>query len=40
MDIESGASTGWIATNWLEDTLLHKYGPIVYDEVVSSREAF
>ena len=32
MDIESGASTGWIATNWLEDTLLHKYGPILYDE--------
>ena len=32
MDIESGASTGWIATNWLEDTILHKYGPQVYDE--------
>ena len=32
MDIESGASTGWIATNWLEDTILHKYGPSVYDE--------
>ena len=32
MDIESGASTGWIATNWLEDTLLHKYGPVVYDK--------
>ncbi len=31
MDIESGASTGWIATNWLEDTILHKYGPSVYD---------
>src|SRR6056300_1636891 len=32
MDIESGASTGWIATNWLEDTILHKFGPSVYDE--------
>ena len=31
LDIESGASTGWIATNWLEDTILHKYGPEVYD---------
>ena len=31
LDIESGASTGWIATNWLEDTILHKYGPDVYD---------
>ena len=27
MDIESGASTGWIATNWLEDLILHEYGP-------------
>ncbi|MDB2326900.1 extracellular solute-binding protein [Candidatus Actinomarina sp.] len=32
MDIESGASTGWIATNWLEDIILHEYGPSVYDE--------
>ena len=31
LDIESGASTGWIATNWLEDTILHKFGPDVYD---------
>lgn len=31
LDIESGASTGWIATNWLEDIILHKYGPEVYD---------
>ena len=26
------ASTGWIQTNWLEDILLTKYGPEVYDE--------
>ena len=32
MDIESGASTGWIATNWLEDLILHEHGPSVYDE--------
>ena len=32
MDIESGASTGWIATNWLEDIILHEYGPAVYDD--------
>jgi len=32
MDIESGASTGWIATNWLEDMILHNYGPVVYDD--------
>ena len=31
MDIESGASTGWIASNWLEDIILHEYGPNVYD---------
>ena len=32
MDIESGASTGWIATNWLEDLILHDYGPDIYDD--------
>ena len=31
LDSESGASTGWIATNWLEDLILHEYGPDVYD---------
>ena len=29
---ESGASTGWIQTNWMEDLLLTTYGPEVYDE--------
>ncbi len=29
---ESAASTGWVQTNWMEDVLLTKYGPIVYDE--------
>jgi len=29
---ESSSSTGWIQTNWLEDILLTKYGPEVYDQ--------
>ena len=29
---ESGASTGWIQTNWLEDILLTKYGGDTYDQ--------
>ena len=29
---ESSASTGWIQTNWLEDILLTKYGPLIYDD--------
>ena len=32
LDIESGASTGWIATNWLEDLILHQQGPEIYDQ--------
>ena len=28
---ESSASTGWIQTNWLEDIILTKYGPEIYD---------
>ena len=29
---ESSASTGWVQTNWMEDVLLTKYGPEVYDK--------
>jgi len=29
---ESSSSTGWVQTNWMEDVLLTKYGPKVYDE--------
>ena len=29
---ESSASTGWVQTNWMEDVLLTKYGPEIYDE--------
>jgi len=32
LDIESGASTGWIATNWLEDLILSEYGIEIYDK--------
>ena len=28
---ESSASTGWIQTNWLEDIILSKNGPEIYD---------
>ncbi len=31
LDIESGASTGWIATNWLEDLIISEYGLETYD---------
>ena len=31
LDIESGASTGWIATNWLEDLIISEYGLEAYD---------
>ncbi len=29
---ESSAATGWIQTNWMEDILLTKYGPSIYDD--------
>ena len=29
---ESAYSSGWIQTKWLEDVLLTKYGPTVYDD--------
>jgi alpha-glucoside transport system substrate-binding protein len=32
LDIESGGSTGWVATNWLEDLLIHHYGTEIYDK--------
>jgi len=37
LDIESGASTGWIATNWLEDIILNNYGVEVYDQWSSQK---
>ncbi|MFI5915262.1 ABC transporter substrate-binding protein [Dactylosporangium sp. NPDC051541] len=38
--IESGGSTGWPATDWLEDTLLRTAGPAVYDQWVEHRIPF
>ncbi|GAA2383751.1 ABC transporter substrate-binding protein [Dactylosporangium salmoneum] len=38
--IESGGSTGWPVTDWLEDTLLRTAGPSVYDDWVGHRIAF
>lgn len=33
--IESGAATGWPATDWLEDTMLRTAGPETYDKWVA-----
>jgi alpha-glucoside transport system substrate-binding protein len=30
--IESGEATGWPATDWMEEVMLRKYGPDVYDQ--------
>jgi len=30
--IESGDATGWPATDWMEEVMLRKYGPDVYDQ--------
>lgn len=30
--IESGAATGWPATDWMEDVMLREHGPEVYDQ--------
>jgi alpha-glucoside transport system substrate-binding protein len=34
--IESGAATGWPLTDWMEDLMLRKWGPDVYDQWVSN----
>jgi alpha-glucoside transport system substrate-binding protein len=33
--IESGEATGWTFTDWMEDIMLRKYGPDVYDQWVA-----
>jgi alpha-glucoside transport system substrate-binding protein len=38
--IESGASTGWPATDWLEDMVLRTSGPAVYDQWVAHEISF
>ncbi|MEO9010106.1 MAG: carbohydrate ABC transporter substrate-binding protein [Nakamurella sp.] len=38
--IESGAATGWPATDWLEEIVLRSAGPDVYDQWVSGKVKF
>jgi alpha-glucoside transport system substrate-binding protein len=38
--IESGAATGWVLTDWMEDLMLRKWGPDVYDQWVSNELPF
>ena len=33
--IESGDATGWPVTDWMEEVMLRKYGPDVYDQWTS-----
>jgi alpha-glucoside transport system substrate-binding protein len=33
--IESGDATGWPATDWMEEVMLRKYGPDVYDQWIA-----
>jgi len=38
--IESGAATGWVGTDWIEDILLRTAGPEVYDQWVTHEIPF
>ena len=38
--IEAGGATGWVATDWVEDLLLRRSGPDVYDRWVAGEIAF
>ncbi len=38
--VESGAATGWTATDWLEEVVLRQAGPDVYDKWVSHEVKF
>lgn len=38
--IESGTATGWPATDWLEEVVLRKYGPDVYDQWIAHEIPF
>jgi len=38
--VESGAGTGWAATDWLEEVVLRQAGPDVYDQWVSHQVKF
>jgi alpha-glucoside transport system substrate-binding protein len=38
--MESGAATGWVGTDWMEDIMLRTAGPEVYDQWVNHEIAF
>jgi alpha-glucoside transport system substrate-binding protein len=38
--IESGAATGWVGTDWIEDILLRTAGPEIYDQWVQHEIPF
>jgi alpha-glucoside transport system substrate-binding protein len=38
--IESGAATGWVFTDWVEDLVLRRHGPAVYDQWVAGEVRF
>lgn len=38
--IKSGASTGWVGTDWIEDIMLRTAGPEVYDQWINHEIAF
>jgi alpha-glucoside transport system substrate-binding protein len=38
--LESGSASGWPGTDWIEDIVLHKDGPEVYDQWVNGEVGF
>ncbi len=38
--VESGAATGWTATDWLEEVVLRQAGPDVYDQWITHKVKF
>jgi alpha-glucoside transport system substrate-binding protein len=40
LGIESGGSTGWVASDWIEDIMLRLWGPDVYDQWVAGELPF
>ncbi len=40
LGMESGAATGWVATDWIELFMLRLHGPDVYDQWVSHKVMF
>jgi alpha-glucoside transport system substrate-binding protein len=40
LGMESGDSTGWVATDWVEEYMLRLHGPEVYDDWVTNDLAF